>query len=356
MAGESIVSGRHIALVVPGFPANEADTTCVPAVQLYAKQLSERGAKITVFALHYPYMSDSYSWKGISVYPLNGRNSRLKRYLTLYGTLRRSFAEVHKTHPVDLIHTMWLQDATAFGIRLGKTWGIPVIATAHGQDVLPENHFLPRIKRSGIPVYCLSAFQRSILLRAGWKDIHMIPWGVEEAATRQIRTVDLVSVGSLIPLKRHEYFLQVCAGVKAKQGKIQAVIVGEGPERRRLETLRRQYGLEDEVQMPGALSRAETLDLIADSSVMVHPSRFEGFGLVMAEALAAGVRVAALPVGLAADQTDIELLTNDPNKDTARVLQLLNEPFPAALCLDIRHTVNAYEQVYATFLPGRKRT
>ncbi len=68
------------------------------------------------------------------------------------------------------------------------------------------------------------------------------------------------------------------------------VVVGEGPQ---LEELRRDY---PDVQFPGAQTGTDLARYFAQSDVFVFPSRTDTFGLVMLEAMACGVPVAAYPV------------------------------------------------------------
>jgi glycosyltransferase involved in cell wall biosynthesis len=71
--------------------------------------------------------------------------------------------------------------------------------------------------------------------------------------------------------------------------KTRLVILGEGPERDALEALARSRGVADRVLMPGFESHPEKW--LAQAALFVLPSRWEGFGHVLVEALAAGVPV-----------------------------------------------------------------
>jgi glycosyltransferase involved in cell wall biosynthesis len=71
--------------------------------------------------------------------------------------------------------------------------------------------------------------------------------------------------------------------------KVRLVILGEGPERAALEALARSRGVADRVLMPGFENHPEKW--LAQATLFVLPSRWEGFGHVLVEALAAGVPV-----------------------------------------------------------------
>ena len=70
------------------------------------------------------------------------------------------------------------------------------------------------------------------------------------------------------------------------------VFCGRGPERSRLEALARQEGVAERVHFAGVLNDARVAYAAMDAFLFL--SRFEPFGLVIAEAMAAGVRVFGL--------------------------------------------------------------
>ena len=75
------------------------------------------------------------------------------------------------------------------------------------------------------------------------------------------------------------------------------VVLGEGPERASLEALGRELGVAERVLMPGRVG--DVAELYRRSDVLVHPARWEGFGLAMLEAMLAGKPVAAVDAGSA---------------------------------------------------------
>lgn len=68
-------------------------------------------------------------------------------------------------------------------------------------------------------------------------------------------------------------------------------LLGDGPCRAELEALVRKLGLQHDVRLPGQLPRGEIYRKLHDYDMMVHPSRSEGFGLAVAEGMAAGIPV-----------------------------------------------------------------
>jgi glycosyltransferase involved in cell wall biosynthesis len=71
------------------------------------------------------------------------------------------------------------------------------------------------------------------------------------------------------------------------------VIVGiKGPETVRLEALRRELGLDESVEFTGWVTRERLYRFFRDAVAFVYPSRFEGFGIPVLEALSAGIPTA----------------------------------------------------------------
>ena len=73
-----------LLLLIPGFPGNEEDTTCLPSQQLLVKELNKLFPKlqIIILAFEYPYVDKEYEWFGNRVIPFNGRyKSKIHRLL-----------------------------------------------------------------------------------------------------------------------------------------------------------------------------------------------------------------------------------------------------------------------------------
>jgi glycosyltransferase involved in cell wall biosynthesis len=81
-------------------------------------------------------------------------------------------------------------------------------------------------------------------------------------------------------------------------------IIGDGPERRALETLARSLGVGAHVRFWGWLPREEALRRLAESQVLVHPSLHESGSWVCVEAMAAGVPVICFDLGGPGAQID----------------------------------------------------
>jgi len=140
--------------------------------------------------------------------------------------------------------------------------------------------------------------------------IHVVPQGVDPAfaGIRMRRRPEffLLTVSTLHPHKNLDGLLRAFAIFRRRHPDLRLVVGGmhgffSGP----LHELRKSLGLEEAVDFPGWIPREQVYDLYARAWAFVFPSRFEGFGLPVLEAMAAGIPMACSNVepmaGLAGD-------------------------------------------------------
>ena len=97
----------------------------------------------------------------------------------------------------------------------------------------------------------------------------------------------VITVGSLKPEKNHALLLRAFAEVADRTAKL--LILGEGPLRGDLEKLAAELGIADRVLLPGFA--LDPWPYLASADLFVLSSDYEGFPLVLAEAMHAGLRI-----------------------------------------------------------------
>lgn len=117
---------------------------------------------------------------------------------------------------------------------------------------------------------------------------------------------------------------------KARPG-IELRIAGRGSSHDRINAMISDLGLSSNVRLLGSVSDAERNELLATAAVQLMPSRFEGFGLAAAEAMAAGVPLVAAEVGSLPEVVDaprggVLIPPSDPAALAAATEKLLEDP------------------------------
>lgn len=101
----------------------------------------------------------------------------------------------------------------------------------------------------------------------------------------------LLSLGRLAPEKGFDVLIQAFARIAGAWPTAKLVIWGEGEERGPLELLRRDAGLDDRVDLPGATT--DPARELLTATIFVLPSRLEGLPMTLLEAMAMGRPVIA---------------------------------------------------------------
>ncbi len=215
---------------------------------------------------------------------------------------------------IDLIHAHLPLSATVARLA-GHRARVPVVYTEH--NLHERHHPMSRwanratwkMQRQVIAVS--SAVAQSIDRHLGDRvPVRVVPNGVpvgelgaDPAAAQSFRArLDIASdapvVGQIAvfrPEKRLGLWLETAALVRQSLPECRFVLVGDGPERERLERRAHELGLDGAVHFTGLLDDVRPALWAFD--VMLVSSKFEGLPLVVLEAMAASVPVVATAVG-----------------------------------------------------------
>jgi glycosyltransferase involved in cell wall biosynthesis len=159
--------------------------------------------------------------------------------------------------------------------------------------------------------------------------------GTERVATRPHRVegvIALLAVGAVVPRKGYDVLVAALARLKHLPWRL--VIAGDCG--RSVDTFRRlvadiaALGLSDRVQLAGTVTAEELASLYASADLFVLPSRFEGYGMAYAEAIAHGVPVigtnaGAIPETVPAD-AGVLVPPDDVDMLAATLQRLMDNP------------------------------
>ncbi len=100
---------------------------------------------------------------------------------------------------------------------------------------------------------------------------------------------EILYVGQLIPRKRVDLLLEAFSQLDMPSARLR--IIGQGSEARSLHQLASRLGVAERVHFSPGMPNAETVAAMAAADVLVLPSRFDGWGAVVNEALMVGTPV-----------------------------------------------------------------
>lgn len=130
-------------------------------------------------------------------------------------------------------------------------------------------------------------------------------------------TIRFISIGRLLHWKGFHLGLRAFARSNLPDF-AEYWIVGDGPEKLRLQVLAQELGIIQKVKFWNKLSRQETLQKLGECTALIHPSLHESGGLVCLEAMAAGIPTICLDLGGPAtqvtDDTGIKVPANTPEQ------------------------------------------
>lgn len=105
----------------------------------------------------------------------------------------------------------------------------------------------------------------------------------------------LLAVGRLERQKGFDLLIEAMGIARDRGAHVVLRIAGEGTQRPELEQLIRARGLGDRIELLG--QRTDVPALMREADVLVHPARWEGFGLVLLEAMREGMAIVASATG-----------------------------------------------------------
>lgn len=213
-------------------------------------------------------------------------------------------ARLLRRHGYEIVLTNMDKELRFMGFAAKLAGGCRVIAR-RGIDYPLKNRLRYRFSYNFLATAVIAnseATKRALLRNAPWLDpqrVHVIYNGIDPAPFRQPGEgnfrrhigvepgVPLIGfVGQLDERKGLQSLLPAFLQAHSRLPQCRLVLVGEGPLREWIENWRRQNGLTEALLLAGFHDRIE--EVMRDIDLLVLPSLWEGFGIVLIEAMAAG--------------------------------------------------------------------
>jgi glycosyltransferase involved in cell wall biosynthesis len=243
----------------------------------------------------------------------------------------------------DMLHTH-LVHGDVYGAIAGAATRTPYVSSRHNDDryLLGPFRYVDRLfARDARRLVAISDAVRRFLSDVGLPEEKLVTvhYGLDELPEAPAEVTPeaagvppeaplVLAVGRLIAQKDHATLLRAFARVRGGRPDAVLAILGNGPLESETRGLALELGLDGAVLLPG---RTEIGDWLARADVFAHTSRWEGFGIVLLEAMLArlpvvATRVSAVPEVVADGETGVLVEPGDDARVAAALSALLDDP------------------------------
>jgi glycosyltransferase involved in cell wall biosynthesis len=307
----------NVGILLPGFSSGE-DDWAIPVQHTLIRNMAERD-DVRVLALRYPHRRDTYTIYKATVTSLGAGQVRAARRIALWWDALRTLRRLHREKPFDVLHAMWADETGLIASWAGRWLHVPVVVSIAGGELARLDDIGYGLQRSAFSRWIVGQaltradavivachYVEGLLAQAGYRvsasKIHRIPLGVDAALFRPgdgpPRPDHLVHAASLVKVKDQATLLRALALLDG----VTLDIVGEGPERERLQALAAELGITGRVRFVGKVTHQDLPTYYQQAALNVLSSRHEGLGMVTLEAGACGVPTISTAVGLLPDE------------------------------------------------------
>lgn len=308
---------------------------------------------------------------GAKIYHYYPRKAGLSKHIrSLYKFFREHASEY------DAIHYNSNSFTSSLPLRMGKIFGIKRrIAHAHSTSTQGKIHRilhrLNRLKIHRLATHYLScseagrvwgfkgtcAYAKSIVVRNGI-EIEKFQFNekTRENIRKQLGIADKFVVGhvsNFLPVKNHPFMLKIFRELKKIRPEAVMLFVGDGGSRHQIENQVTEMNLQDSVIFTGV--RSDVNHLLQAMDAFLFPSFFEGLGITVIEAQAAGLPVfASTAVPQETNITDLIHylpLTDGEEIWANEIAKIAEQKIPRDLQIgvrdyDIKNTVETLMNIY----------
>lgn len=264
----------------------------------------------------------------------------------------------------DVIHAHWLipQGFVAALVSMCLRWKVPFLVTSHGTDLWSFNGSVFKFikgwvaRRASVVAVVSNAMKKELANQVGEVgNVVVAPMGVDlencfRPTTNELGSrCQIISVGRLVETKGVEYLIRALPELVQRFPRSSVLIVGDGPDKTRLQGIAKKLGVLDHCEFAGKISHNELPNLYRSSSVFVAPFLQEGLGLVCIEALGCGCPVVASDIPALADiiehSENIHLV---PVRNSGAIADAITAVF-SDLDVELNEARNSHPKLCANF-------
>jgi glycosyltransferase involved in cell wall biosynthesis len=395
------VAGLTVCVATTVFPRWLGDGEGTFIWQL-VRMLRQQEIAVRVVAMHSPGLPHREQWDGVPIVrppywwpagaemlrkdggglPVNFRRYPRARVQLPTLILAHARAIAREARGSALVHAHFTLSAAA--ARLAQPMHrLPVVATVHGSDLfqvpkLPLGRaFTRQTLQAAAAITAVSQALRGACVEVGVpaERVQVISNSIDTAAYAPPAPVDwatrapaILYVGSLIPRKGVDTLVAAMPALLAALPGVRLAIIGDGPEEAALRRQAEALSLAGQVDFLGFQPQAVVRAWMQRARLFVLPSREEGQGVVLLEALASGTPVVASRVGgipeVLGNGTGILVEAGNAPALAGAMIELLSSPsqWEALSAAGLRHVQRhysmqvigeRYQALYASVLARR---
>jgi glycosyltransferase involved in cell wall biosynthesis len=246
---------------------------------------------------------------------------------------------------VQHVHAHFATHPALAGFLIHRLVGIPFSFTAHGSDLHVDRTMLCQKAREAAFSVTVSRSNRAVFeaeCGGSVPGLEVIHCGIDGSVflptpRSASGPLQVTCIGTLHEVKGQRFLVEATSLLVRRGVDLAVTFIGDGPDRASLEALVAESGIGDRVRFAGQRRRADVLERLAVTDVLVVPSvptaegKREGLPVVLIEALAAGVPAIAsdlsgIPEIVETDVTGILVPPGDPTAIADALERLAGDP------------------------------
>lgn len=304
------------------------------ATRSLAEELVRKGHEVVVLTTHFKGLKKEENQNGVQIFrvPVLGRTgyqtaSMLSMFSWPITSILKGIQICFK-NKFDLINTHFFSPTGPTGFVLSILFKIPNVIYGHGADIYDPNRINKTPSGKGILSKLLkislriqAKFAKALLVQSSDTkmrlqalipeyeiDVIALPFqgpkvtrNKIQGANKQLATnnFQLISIGRLVERKGYKYLIEA---MKDLPDEISLTIIGDGPERERLEERSHELDVNTRIEFVGRVESDEKYRLLNKADCYVLSSLHEGMGIVLQEAMYCGLPIISTNYG---GQTDL---------------------------------------------------
>ncbi len=290
----------------------------VTSIENLFNSLAELNHKIYIFAPEYPGYKDESS----NIYRFKSINLWSKVNYPLGLPYSRRIFKIINSLDLDLIHCHHPFLMGRAGQYVARKLHIPLVATLHTQyeeyiHYIPFNRYIVR----SMTLWALKNFSNrcdALIIPAESRKRQLEKYGISSRIKVVPNCIEpdifsklngnkikdrysisreekiLIFVGRLAREKNIEFLITCFKDIRKKYNNIKLMLVGEGPERKRIENFINKENLSEDVILTGEINNKDIKDYYGAADIFVSTSKTEVHPVVLLEAMASAIPVVAV--------------------------------------------------------------